>query len=166
MLRQLMSHGRASRAPPTGPQLSSLKPGHTSQAIRAQAGEKQQQRAQALHQQAESLRSQVTDLDTKNQQLMWRLEEAAQGTARLNEVIQGLEDRHQQLVAAKGLAEDESSRLRQLLDEALAADEGTTSQHILRAYERRLTAAHQHLVRQVRLTVHIPQEIILIQKPL
>ena len=55
-----------------------------------------------------------------------------------------------QVVAAKEMAEDESSRLRQLLDESAASDEGSMSQHILRGYERRLAAAHQHLVRQVR----------------
>ena len=55
-----------------------------------------------------------------------------------------------QVMAAKGLAEDESARLKQLLDESAAAGEGSMSQHILRGYERRLAAAHQHLVRQVK----------------
>lgn len=111
--------------------------------------EAQKAQSNALHHQNASLQAQLAELQETNQQLSHRLEAASHGTSRLNDIIQGLESRHEQVVAAKGLAEDESSRLRQLLDESLAAGEGPLSQHILRGYERRLAAAHQHLVKQV-----------------
>ena len=106
-------------------------------------------KAAEFQQQAQSAQAHFHNLTLVNQQLTERLEEASHGTAKLNDIIRGLETRHEQVVAAKGLAEDEASRLRQLLDESLASGAGPMSQHILRGYERRLAAAHQHLVKQV-----------------
>lgn len=118
-----------------------------------------QEQVAKLHRHNVSLQSQVsnmsatlTHLTNANEELNQRLEEASGGTSQLNDIIKGLEDRYASVVAAKGMAEDESARLRQLLDESLAGAEGVpASQHILRGYERRLAAAHQHLVRQVGL---------------
>ena len=53
--------------------------------------------AAAYRQQAESSEAQLRQMSQLTDQLTQRVEEASAGTARLNDIIKGLEDRHLQV---------------------------------------------------------------------